>query len=85
MSQSSLTFTSFILSLGTTALANLGEVPNPETDQIEVSFEAARQMIDVLEMLRERTAGNLTDEESGLLARLINDLKLRYVEKVRSS
>jgi hypothetical protein len=74
-------FSTFLLSLSTTGLFQLGLVPDPETGEtIEPDREGARQTIDTLEMLRDKTRGNLGDEETKLLDSLLYELRLRYVE-----
>ena len=74
-------FSSFCLSLGTSALFHLGVVPDPETGQPgPTNLPVARQTIDPLEMLRDKTRGNLDDEETKLLEGLLYELHLRFVE-----
>lgn len=77
-----LDFTSFIVSLGTQALAMLGEIPNPESGQPMVNFEAARQTIDIIALLQEKTKGNLTLEEAQLTNEMLTSLRLAYVRKI---
>lgn len=77
-------FSTFIISLGTQALAYLGEIPNPVDRSSVVDLVAAKEMIDILSMLREKTRGNLEKGEEGLLENLLYDLRLKYVERVRS-
>lgn len=74
-------FATFALSLSTSALYHMGLVKDPETGQtVEANKPVARQTIDTLEMLREKTLGNLDDEESKLLESLLYELHLRFVE-----
>jgi hypothetical protein len=74
-------FSSFCLSLGTSALYHLGVVPDPETGRSgPANLPVARQTIDSLEMLREKTQGNLAEDETKLLEGLLYELRLRYVE-----
>ena len=74
-------FSTFCLSLGTSALYHLGVVPDPETGRpAPPNLPVARQTIDSLEMLREKTQGNLDEEETKLLEGLLYELHLRYVE-----
>ena len=85
----SFTFASLVLSLSTSALMHLGMAPRVEGDEEgEASGEAdlplARQSIDILEMLQEKTRGNLDDEEQQLLDRVLHDLHMRFVQ-VRST
>ncbi len=75
-----ITFSTFILSLNTAALVHLGEVPDPLTKEKKVDLVLAKQVIDTLEMLREKTKGNLTPEEEELFKSILFDLKLRFVK-----
>ncbi|MGB0646641.1 MAG: DUF1844 domain-containing protein [Bradymonadia bacterium] len=73
-----MSFSTHILSLNMTALMHLGEVEGLEpADQDRA---AARHLVDTLTMLREKTQGNLTEEESKLLTALLYDLKLKIVQ-----
>ncbi len=60
----------------------LGKISNPSTGQTMQNLEAARLFIDQLEMLREKTRGNLNSEESEILNHVLSDLQLSYVEIV---
>ena len=74
-------FASFLISLGTQAFMHLGDIPNPTTQQREKDLPAAKQMIDLLGMLQEKTKGNLAADEERLLQQLLLDLRLRYVRE----
>lgn len=76
-------FTTFILSLATTALVQMGAAPHPETEQTEANPVLARETINLLGMLREKTRGNLTEDESKFLDALLYDLRVRFVELTR--
>lgn len=74
-------FSTFVLSLSTSALYHLGLVPDPETGKPgPVHRELARQTIDTLDLLREKTRGNLDAEEQKLLEGLLYELRMRFVE-----
>lgn len=73
-------FGQFALSLATSAALQLGLAPHPETNKPEQNLPLAKQTIDILAMLEEKTQGNLTEQETRLLQQLVSDLKLRYVE-----
>ena len=75
-------FTSFVLSLATSALYHMGFIGDPEHDQptSEPDLPLARQTIDTLEMLQHKTRGNLDAEEDHLLEGALYELHLRYVE-----
>lgn len=77
-------FAGFILSLANTALINMGVAPDPMGGQPEVHLDGAEQMIDILGILQEKTQGNLTEEEEGLLDQILSELRMRYVEVARS-
>ncbi|WP_028318318.1 DUF1844 domain-containing protein [Desulfobulbus elongatus] len=76
------TFASFILSLNTSALYHMGELPHPETGQRLVDRELAKHTIDTLILLAEKTKGNLDYEENELLTRILYELKMRFVKLV---
>jgi len=73
-------FSTFVLSLGRSAVINLGNLPHPGDDAVDVNLPAAKQIIDILEVLQEKTEGNLDADENKLLTSLITDLRLKYVE-----
>lgn len=77
------TFSTFILSLASSALAQLGEVPNPETGALEPDLDMARHTIDVLTMLRDKTHACLDDEERRLLEGVLYEVRMKYVIKTR--
>ncbi len=77
------TFSTFILSLASSALMQLGVIPNPETGQMEEQPELARHTIDVLEMLNSKTRGCLTEEEKNLLSDILHEVKMKYVLKTK--
>lgn len=73
------TFSAFIISLGSAALVGLGEVPDPYTREVNRNLMLARHNIDILEMLEFRTKGNLNKDEENLLTNLLCELRLKYV------
>lgn len=74
-------FSTFIISLATSALAYLGEVPDPATGQRMQSLEGAQQMIEILSILQSKTKGNLTAEEADLLEQVLYELRMKYLAK----
>lgn len=74
------TFASFILSLNTTALFHLGEIPHPESGKSKVDLELVKHTIDTLSLLRDKTKGNLDKDEHELMTNVIYDLKIRFVK-----
>lgn len=77
-------FISFISDLITTAHLYLQGFRDPETEQVIVNLGLAKRMIDTLEMLEEKTKGNLTAPESNFLANSLYDLRMGYVRAVDS-
>ena len=77
-----LNFSSFILSLSSSALLHFGEIPDPVTNKKQRNLTMAKQTIDILGILKEKTSGNLTKEEQSLLDNLLYDLRIRYVKEV---
>ncbi len=76
-------FTTFVISFGTQALAFLGEIPSPVDGTMNVDLIAAKEMIDIIAMLQDKTKGNLDEAEAGLLQSLLYDLRVKYVERAR--
>lgn len=74
-------FSSFILSLGSSALYHFGEIPDPVSGARQRNLDLARQTIDILVVLRDKTTGNLSDDEARLLESLLHDLQMRYVQE----
>ena len=77
-----ITFPSFIFSLSSTAFVSLGAIPDPETGKPEKNLPLAKQTIDLLGLLREKTRNNLTPEEDNLFDHLLYDLRMAYVREV---
>jgi hypothetical protein len=76
-------FSTFVFSLSSSILIHLGLVTDPLTGQISKDLPLAKQTIDILSMLQQKTRGNLDKEEAKLLETLLFDLKMRYVEGVK--
>jgi hypothetical protein len=80
--QPTIDFYTFVLSLGSSAFVHLGDAPHPETGEaVPANLPLAKQAIDILVMLREKTRGNLTPEEEKFMENLLTDLRLRYVDR----
>ena len=75
-------FSTFVMGLSTQALMHLGEIADPEAPHAP-DLAAAKQMIDLLGILREKTTGNLEPAEEQLLSSMLYDLRMRYVEVSR--
>ena len=79
-------FATFVLSLSHSALMHLGEAPDPDTNETaHVDLGLAKQNIDILGMLEEKTKSNLTGDEERLLAQVLFDLRMRFVEKSKQA
>lgn len=76
-------FSTFVFSLSSSALLHLGEMPDPSTNQLSTNLPLAKQTIDILGILQEKTKGNLEDEEKELLKNLLYELRMRYVTKCK--
>jgi hypothetical protein len=74
-----LDFSTFVISLASSAQVNLGAMPHPETNQTVQNFPAAKQMIDILTMLQTKTKGNLTEAEAALLEQVLFNIRMHYV------
>ncbi len=77
-------FPTFVISLSTQALMHLGEIPNPLTGKVEKEIQAAKQTIDILCLMQEKTRGNLDQGEDKLMEEVLYDLRMKYVEAVRN-
>lgn len=73
-------FTTFVMSLNASALLHLGVVADPATGAKHRNLPLAKQTIDILGMLEEKTKGNLTEDEARLLGNLLHDLRMRFVK-----
>ena len=74
-------FASFLLSLATTGMVHLGEIPDPGTGQTSENLDAAKQMIDILSVLKLKTNGNLSADEARLLDSLLYELRMKLMTK----
>jgi hypothetical protein len=72
-------FINFMLSLATSALMQLGEIQDPMTKETVKNLPLAKQTIDLVAMLMEKTKGNLTPDEEKLMEQILYDLRMRYV------
>lgn len=77
-------FTNFLEQLIAQGYMSLGMLPNPYQAQARVDVAAARQMIDILSLLHEKTANNLTPDEEDFLTTHLGELKLAYVKRTKS-
>ncbi len=82
-SQSGVDFGSFLLSLATTGMVHLGEIPDPTTGQKMENLDGAKQMIEILAMLQKKTQGNLLPEETSFLDSLLYELRMKFLGKTK--
>ena len=78
-------FIEFVMMQAQQAAMFLGRIPNPQTGKPEINLEIARMFIDQLEMIHEKTRGNLTTEEAEILTRVLSDLQLSFVQVAGSA
>jgi len=76
-------FPTFIFSLNSSALVNLGVIEDPATNQKARNLPLAKQTIDILGMMEEKTKGNLSDDEANMLKTMLYELRMLYVKERR--
>ncbi len=76
-------FSSFVLSLSSSALFHFGSIPDPVSQKKQRNLPLAKQTIDILGLLQDKTKGNLSNDEASLLENLLYDLRIRYVEECK--
>lgn len=82
-SLSPMDFSTFVLSLASTAMVNLGVVDDATAEKPEPDLMAARQLIDIIGVLEEKTRGNLSEAEDKLVKSLLYDLRVQYCDAQR--
>jgi hypothetical protein len=80
-----LTFSTFVLSLSSSAAMSLGGYQDPVSGHVPKNLEMAKQSIDILGILEQKTKGNLEPEEQKLLDSALYELRMRYVEEMKKS
>lgn len=79
-------FVTFILSMISSTLVQLGDLPNPTTQKVDtLDLSSAKVSIDTLDLLHRKTQGNLTQEEEQTFTNLLTQVKLRYITKLQQS
>lgn len=76
-------FSLFISSLGMQALMALGEIENPSTNKKEKELTQAKYLIDIIEMLQQKTKNNLDEEESKIIEGILYELRMKYIAASR--
>ena len=74
-------FPTFVASLNASALVHLGVIEDPVSGKVEKNLPMAKQTIDILSMLQQKTAGNLTADEDGMLKSILYDLRILFVKE----
>ncbi len=77
-------FAGFILSLSTTAMFHFGDFPDPVTREVKRNLVAAKQTIDILNILETKTKGNLDEDEKQLMEGILYELRMRYAKGLSS-
>lgn len=76
-------FSTFIFSLFSSALIQLGDMADPITGAMDQNLTAAKQTIDIIDIMREKTVGNLSEEEGKLIDNAAAELKWKYLDAVK--
>ena len=76
-------FNSLIFSLSSSALLHVGEIADPQSGEKKKDLALAKHSIDIISMLKDKTKGNLTEEEDKFLENILADLRLRYVKAAK--
>ena len=74
-------FINLVLTLHNAAMLQMGKLKNPASDKIERDMSQAETSIDMLDMLKKKSEGNLTDEENSILSRTLNELKMNFMDE----
>ncbi len=75
-------FTQLVMMFHAAAIQQMGKIKNPLTDEIERDLKQAQISIDMLDMIQQKTKGNLTQDEARFLSLVLQELKLNYVDEV---
>lgn len=75
-----LDFSTLVLSFATSSMMNMGIAPDPQTGKKNKNLELAKQNIEILEILEQKTKGNLSTEEATLLENIMTEVRLRFIE-----
>ncbi|WP_421903014.1 DUF1844 domain-containing protein [Maridesulfovibrio sp.] len=76
-------FSTFVMSMSSSAMVHLGEVPDPSTGKVEFSPVLAKQSIDVLAVLEDKIKNGMTEDEERLLCEMLYNLRMKYVQKTQ--
>jgi hypothetical protein len=78
-----LTFSSFVIGIASQAFVFLGAMPDPQAGNVRKDLPQAKAMIDILNMLVEKTAGNLDEHEARMMEEMLYELRMHYVRELR--
>jgi len=76
-----ITFSDFVVSLSTSVIYHFGDIPDPISKKAEKNLEAAKQTIDILGILEQKTRGNLDENEKKLMDAILYELRIRYIKE----
>ncbi|MDD5686339.1 MAG: DUF1844 domain-containing protein [Elusimicrobia bacterium] len=76
-------FLSLLFSLSSAAMQQMGKISNPLTSKVEKNLEQAKISIDMIEMLKVKTKGNLSEDENKFLESTLSDLQLNFVDELQ--
>jgi hypothetical protein len=74
-------FYSLVYSFQMQTWMSLGKIKNPVSDKVEKDLQAAQMTIDIIDMIKEKTKNNLSEQESNFIEQVLADLKLNYVHE----
>lgn len=75
-------FLNFVTSLGIQALIHLGEMPDPQTQMLNPNLDAVKEILDLLIQIKEKTDGNLSEEEKKFFFSFLPELQLKFAQKI---
>lgn len=78
-------FSTLVMSLGSSTMIALGQVPDPTTGHIQTDLKVAQFNIDLLQILQDKTKGNLTSEENQFITALLSDLQIQFLNSKKSN
>jgi hypothetical protein len=74
-------FTQLLYIFYSSAMVALGKLKNPATDKVERNLEQAKQSIDILELIKDKTKNNISQDQERMLHGMLTDLRLNYVDE----
>ena len=77
-------FLGFVSTLAMQVMMALGEIPHPETQEAQQDLPQAQYLIDIIQLLSDKTKGNLSPQEEAALKNLLYELRLKFVKKTQA-